>query len=191
MANIDQAHWNAFLAMLREVEHDAAIPIHFDDLTDVLWTQSGGTYSDEAPVVACVALGDQAMLERANESRMVLVACASGFPQPRRSGFSAATLGIKIVEIRPDEDGENSFPLHYDLFPGGRRVLEMPGLRLDTEARLSNLRTDPFRATVRALSAAVPDYHRLVTSLVETFPDKGDQRTAGPKRHALAELVSA
>lgn len=191
MSNIERNHWEAFLAMLLEVERDSGIPIHLKNVRDALWTQSHGTYPDEYPIAACAALGDRAMMERANDSGLILVACAAGYPQPKRSGFSAATLALKIVDVRRNEGGEHAFPLHYDLFASSRRVLEMPGLRLDNDARLSQIRTDPFQATVRALSSAVPEYHRLVTALVETFPDKRDQRIVGPKRHALAELVSA
>jgi len=193
MANINIDHWIAYLTMLREVELSSLVPIHFDNVRDVLWIESKGTYSHEAPVVGCVALGDPGMMERADNSGMFLFACAAGFPQPDRVGFSEATLALKIAKECRNENGKREFvyKLHYDLFPSGRRVLEMAGLRLDNDARLSEIRTDSFQRTVRALASAVPEYHRLVTALVETFPDNRDHRVVVPKRQAMAELVVA
>lgn len=188
---IDPAHWNAFLLFLKATERGAVIPIAFDSIHDVLWTQRAGRYDDRQSSVVCTALADPDLLDRATESGFILVACSADFPQPSRQGFAAPTLSLRILEMPKEEGTGRTFPFAYDLFADGRHVLELPGLRLDNEARLSRYKTGSISHDLMAMSTAVPEYLRLVTWLVESFPDKHDHRTMGPKKWALADLLSA
>lgn len=193
MSDIDLDHWTAYLMMLRDIETASGIPIHFDNIRDVLWLRSNGTYPHDPPVAGCMALGDPEMITRSNEREMLLLACAAGFPQRDRAGFSEATLALRIARVFRNDQGKRDFVsrMHYDLFRSGRRVLEMDGLRLDNDARHNAIRPDAFAATVRSLASALPEYHRLVTALVETFPDNRALSVIAPKRQAMAELVVA
>lgn len=188
---IDPAHWDAFLLFLKTVEQGAVIPIAFDSIRDVIWTQRAGKYDNQQSSVVCSAIADTDMLDRATESGFILVACSSDFPQPSRQSFGAPTLSLKILEMPKGEGAARTFPFAYDLFADGRHVLELPNLRLDNEARLSRYKVGTISRELTAMSTAVPEYLRLVTWLVESFPDKHDHRTMGPKKWALDDLLSA
>ncbi len=163
---IDPAHWNAFLLFLKTVERGAVIPIAFDSIRDVIWTQRAGKYDNQQSSVVCTAMADPDMLDLATESGFILVACSADFPQPSRQSFGAPTLSLKILEMPKDPGASRTFPFAYDLFADGRHDLV-------------------------AMSTAVPEYLRLVTWLVESFPDRHDHRTMGPKKWAFEDLLSA
>ena len=189
--SINPAHWDAFLLFLKTAERDTEIPIAFDAIHDVIWTQRAGKYDDQQSSVICTALADPDMLDRAAESGVILVACSAGYPQASRQGFGAPSLALKVLEMPKEEGAGRTFPFAYDLFADGRHVLELPGLRLDTEARLSRYKAGTIDHDLMAMSTAVPEYLRLVTWLIESFPDRADHRTTGPKKWALEDLLSA
>ncbi|MEI6510751.1 MAG: hypothetical protein WCO25_01770 [Candidatus Uhrbacteria bacterium] len=189
--SINPAHWDVFLLFLRTAARDTEISFALDTIRDVIWTQRSGTYDDRQPSVVCSALADPDLLDRATESGFILVACSAGYPQASRQSFGAPSLALKVLEMPKEEGAGRTFPFAYDLFADGRHVLELPGLRLDTEARLSRYKVGTIGNDLMAMSTAVPEYLRLITWLVESFPDRSDHRTTGPKKWALEDLLSA
>lgn len=191
MSEIRREHWSRFMVLCEEVEA-AGVTLLRPNIREMLFDAMGGRFRQGQSVV-CAALKGP-LSDRANAAHLPLWAMSIGAPQMVRAGFDSASLAIKINDqtrgVIPS--GQFYFPIAVDVLRSGRRVLEIYGLRLDSEQE-ANCRYSPRGSLLSDLNnilSAVPEYDALVRMLIERFPGEGKQLKK-IKQLALAELAQS
>lgn len=184
-----RSHWNAFIDLLLEVQDLTGIDIDIEHIQATLG--GAGAPFPTGAAFGADALLDSELLTRSKLTGFELLAMAVGTPQ-YRDGFDEPTLRLSIADTRATtiaRMGQAVLPVSYDLFRGGRRVLEIYGLRLDQEAKHSSYYPrHTLESDLLQIWRVVPELGAMPQKLIASFPDNGDARIVRVKNVALTEL---
>ncbi len=189
MSEIRPQHWSEFMKLCAEVEA-TGIALDLPNIRQVLFDKNGGQFHPGKTLICSAMKGS--LSDQANAMRLQLWAMSCGAPQ-ERAGFDNASLALKIVDqTRTRPGGGMHFPIALDVLRSGRRVLEIYGLRLDSEQD-DNCRYSPRGSLLDDLGnmlLSIPEYDALVRVLIELFPGEG-KRLKKTKKLVLDELAQS
>lgn len=169
MPRAKRAHRRAFLHLCREIAQETGVPLSVEEITSVLGGQCGWEFP-EGRSQMCTATTHPVLLDASAHSGIQIVASLVGMPQIR-DGYDDNTFALKVVDLRHlQESGLLPAPISPDLFPNGRQILEVAGLRLDTAGPSHFVRDTSIDVDLARYFDAIPGLRYFTIVLIRRFP---------------------